>query len=170
MDQGPTITLGEATTYFRAVAVDFDGTLADGEVAPDTLAAVDEIRSHGVQVILVTGRIMSELRAVFPEVDDHVDAVVAENGATVFTAAGVRELAAPVDPAVSASLLARGVTNRQGQVLVACAAADELAVLDAIRDLALDYRLVPNRGELMILPSGVTKGAGLREALADLGL
>ena len=170
MDQGPTITLGEATTYFRAVAVDFDGTLADGEVAPDTLAAVNEVRRHGVQVILVTGRIMSELQAVFPEVDDHVDAVVAENGATVFTAAGVRELAAPVDPAVSASLLARGVTNRQGQVLVACAAADELAVLDVIRDLALDYRLVPNRGELMILPSGVTKGAGLREALADLGL
>jgi len=108
------MTLGEATTYFRAVAVDLDGTLADGEVAPDTLAAVDQVRSQGVQVILVTGRIMSELRAAFPEVEHHVDAVVAENGAVVFTAAGVRELAAPVDPAVSASLTARGVTARKG--------------------------------------------------------
>ncbi len=47
-------------------------------------------------MILVTGRIMSELRAVFPEVDEHVDAVVAENGAVLVTHGGVRLLADPV--------------------------------------------------------------------------
>ena len=30
---------------------------------------------------MVNGRMMSELRAVFPQVEDYVDMVVAENGA-----------------------------------------------------------------------------------------
>ena len=79
-----------ALTYFRAVAVDFDGTLAEGAVAPDTLAALAEARARGIQVILVTGRIMSELRAVFPDVEELVDAVVAENGAVLASPAGAR--------------------------------------------------------------------------------
>ena len=33
--------------YFRAVAVDFDGTLADGQVAPATLAALTGARAQG---------------------------------------------------------------------------------------------------------------------------
>jgi len=159
-----------ARTYFRAVAADFDGTLAEGPVAPDTLAALADARAQGIRVILVTGRIMSELRAVFPEVDDHVDAVVAENGALLVTSVGVRLLAAPVGRAVSTELAARGVAHRSGQVLVACAAADEPAVSEVIRELGLDCQLVRNRAELMILPAGVTKGTGLLEALADLGL
>ncbi len=68
--------------YFRAVALDSDGTLADGVVA---LAALAEARAQGGRVILVTGRIMSELRDVLPEVDEQVDAVVAENGALLVT-------------------------------------------------------------------------------------
>lgn len=75
--------------YFRAVAIDFDGTLADGRVAPDTLAALAEVRARQIRVILVTGRIMDELRAVFPDAGDHVDAVVAENGAVLAAQAGV---------------------------------------------------------------------------------
>ena len=121
-------------------------------------------------MILVTGRIMDELRAVFPDIEDHVDAVVAENGAVVVTPAGVRQVAAPIGRAVSAALTARGVAHRTGQVLVAGAAADEPAALEVIRELGLDCQLVRNRGELMILPAGVTKGTGLLEALGDLGL
>jgi hydroxymethylpyrimidine pyrophosphatase-like HAD family hydrolase len=159
-----------APAYFRAVAVDYDGTLADGRVKPDTLAALAEARARQIRVIVVTGRIMSELQAVFPDAWDHVDAIVAENGAVLASPAGVRLLAAPVDRSVSARLHARGVAHRSGQVLVACAAADEPAASEVIRELGLDCRLVRNRGELMILPAGVTKGAGLTEALADMGL
>ena len=159
-----------ARTYFRAMATDFDGTLAEGMIAPDTLAALAEARARGIRVILVTGRIMSELRAVFPDVDEYVDAVVAENGTLVVTSVGVRLLTAPIGRAVSAALAARGVAHRSGQVLIACAAADEPAVAEVIRRLGLDCQLVRNRGELMILPAGVTKGTGLIEALGDLGL
>jgi len=159
-----------ALGYFRAVAVDYDGTLADGSVAPDTLTALAEARTRGIRVILVTGQIVNELRAVFAHVEDHVDALVAENGAVLVTSVGVRRLAAPVDRGVSLGLTARGVAHRSGQVLIACDAADELAALEVIRGLGLDCRLERNRGELMILPAGVTKGSGLLEALGDLGL
>ena len=152
------------------MAVDYDGTLAEGPVAPDTLTALAEARDRGIGVILVTGRIVNELRAVFPEVEDHVDAVVAENGAVLITPVGVRQLAAPVDRAVSVALSSRAVVHRSGMALLACAAADEPVALEVIRELGLDCRLVRNRGELMILPAGVTKGTGLREALGDLGL
>lgn len=121
-------------------------------------------------MVLVTGRIASELRAVFPDALDHVDAIVAENGAVLATRAGVRLLAAPVGRAVSAWLAARGVPHRAGQVLVACATADEPAASEVIRELGLDCRLVRNRGELMIVPAGVTKGTGLIEVLDDMGL
>ena len=156
--------------YFRTVALDFDGTLADDRVAPATLAALTEARARGIRVILVTGRIMSELRAAFPEVDEHADAVVAENGALLVTHGGVRLLAAPVGRAVSAALTGRGVAHRSGQVLIAGAAADEPAALEVVRELGLDCQLIRNRGELMILPAGVTKGTGLLEALRELGL
>ena len=159
-----------ALGYFRAVAVDYDGTLADGPVASDTLTALAEARTRGIRVILVTGRIVNELRAVFAHVEDHVDALVAENGAVLVTSVGVRRLAAPIDRAVSSGLSARGVVHRSGQVLIACDAADEPAALEVIRGLGLDCRLVRNRGELMILPAGVTKGSGLLEALGELGL
>ncbi len=159
-----------ALGYFRAVAVDYDGTLADGPVASDTLTALAEARTRGIRVILVTGRIVNELRAVFAHVEDHVDALVAENGAVLVTSVGVRRLVAPIDAAVSSGLSALGVVHRSGQVLIACDAADEPAALEVIRGLGLDCRLVRNRGELMILPAGVTKGSGLLQALGDLGL
>ncbi len=163
-------TIEGERTYFRAVALDFDGTLADGAVAPETLAALDQARSRGIRVILATGRIMDELRAVFPQVEAHVDAVVAENGAIMVTPVGVRLLATPINRAVSLALTERGVPHRDGQVLIACAAADEPAALEVVRVLGLDCQLVRNRTELMILPAGVTKGGGVLEALDDLGL
>jgi len=160
----------QAPAYFRAVAIDYDGTLADGQVKPETLAVLAEARARQVRVILVTGRIVSELQAVFPGALDHVDAIVAENGAVLATSDDVQLLAAPVDRAVSAGLAARGVAHRTGQVLVASAAADEPTASEVIRELGLDCRLVRNRGELMILPAGVTKGNGLIRALDGMGL
>ena len=164
------VMAGGALGYFRAVAVDYDGTLADGAVASDTLTALAEARARGIRVILVTGRVVHELRAVFADVEHHVDALVAENGAVLVSSVGVRRLAAPIDRAVSSALSARGVVHRRGQVLIACSAADEPVALEVIRGLGLDCRLVPNRDQLMILPAGVTKGTGVLEALGDLGL
>jgi hydroxymethylpyrimidine pyrophosphatase-like HAD family hydrolase len=55
--------------WFRAVAVDYDGTLCRGpRPEPPGLAAVEQARRTGLRVVLVTGRILQELQADFPEV------------------------------------------------------------------------------------------------------
>ena len=161
----------EPAGYFRAVAVDFDGTLAEGgRPDPGVLEALGEVRARGLRVVLVTGRILAELRVTFPDIDEHVDAVVGENGAVVTGAAGMRLLALPVAEELTAALTARGVSCRRGEVLLACSGDDEHVVLDEVRRLGLDCQLVRNRSELMVLPAGVSKGIGLVEALGDVGL
>ena len=162
---------GDVLGYFRAVAVDFDGTLAgDGRPDAAVLAALDEVRARGVRVLLVTGRILAELHETFPDVDGHVDAVVGENGAVLATPAGTRRVAPPVPEELAAALTARDVSCRHGLVLVACGGDVEHVVLDEVRRLGLDCQLVRNRSELMVLPAGVSKGTGLVEALDELGL
>ena len=157
--------------YFRVVAIDFDGTLTEsGRPSSTVLDAVARCRDRGVRVVLVTGRILDELRNVFPDVGDHFDGLVAENGAVLTSDRGCRDLAAPIPRALLEALQGRGVHARQGRVLVACSAADEHAVLDDVHRLGLEAQLVVNRSELMVLPSGVNKGTGLLAALADLGL
>ncbi len=161
----------DVSGYFRAVAVDFDGTLAgDGRPDPAVLGALDEVRARGVRVLLVTGRILAELREAFPDVDDHVDAVVGENGAVFATPAGTRRVPPPVPEELAAALAARAVSCRPGLVLLACGGDVEHVVLDQVRRLGLDCQLVRNRSELMVLPAGVSKGTGLVEARDELGL
>ena len=49
---------------FRALAVDYDGTLTMDDVPNErAMSALREARRAGLRVILVTGRIMSELRS-----------------------------------------------------------------------------------------------------------
>ena len=157
--------------YFQAVAVDFDGTLTSGgRPADDVLHAIAETRAAGRRMILVTGRILTELRADFPDVDQWFDAIVAENGAVISGTRGRRRLVTPVDPRIQRALQRQGHEVRAGLVLLACRADADVDALAAIRDLGLGYQLVYNRSELMILPGGVTKGTGLVQALADLGL
>lgn len=154
----------------RVVATDFDGTLTEaGPPDLDVLVALARLRGDGVRTVLVTGRILAELEDVFPDVAEHFDAIVAENGAVIATTESVHCAAPPVDRALLARLSNLGIPARQGRVIVACAGNDQHAVLDAIDDLGLECQLVHNRAELMILPSGVSKGTGLAYALARLG-
>lgn len=157
---------------FRAVAIDYDGTLTtDLRPRDDVLDAIREYRDTGGTVVLCTGRILSELRSVFPEYDRHFDAAVGENGAVCWCpGAGERPLAPPVDEALERALRAGGVPLRRGSVLLATqGAATELASAEIAR-LGVDAQLIHNRSELMLLPSGVTKGTGLVEVLAELGI
>ncbi|MCO8128060.1 HAD family hydrolase [Acidimicrobiia bacterium EGI L10123] len=160
-----------AAGYFRAVAVDFDGTLTEG-ARPDeaVLAAIADLRRRGIRVILATGRILGELRRGFHDVDDHFDSIVAENGALLSGPHGRRLLADPVDAALEDALLRRRVPVRSGEVLLACDATHDLVVLEEIGRLGLDCQILRNRAALMVLPAGVTKGSGLLEALGDLGV
>jgi hydroxymethylpyrimidine pyrophosphatase-like HAD family hydrolase len=157
--------------YFRAIAVDFDGTLTSaGRPDEMVLDAVAETRQSGRRVVLVTGRILAELREVFPDVEQWFDALVTENGAVVSGTWGRRPVADAVDPRIRHELERRGHEVRSGRVLLACRAEADVDALALINRLGLGYQLVYNRAELMILPAGVTKASGLAQALVDLGL
>lgn len=157
--------------YFRAVAIDYDGTLTQGERPSEALLeAVARARQAGLRVILVTGRILAELRQVFPEVADHFDVLVGENGAVLEREGVSRALTAPVAVALDEPLVRRGIPFRRGQVLLACDGEHDVALLEELRRLGLDCQLARNRDQLMVVPPGVTKGSGVAEALAQLGL
>jgi phosphoglycolate phosphatase-like HAD superfamily hydrolase len=127
-------------------------------------------RRAGVALVLVTGRILAELQAVFPDVTDHFDRVVAEDGAVLAAAGFSRALAASVDDRLRRALRARGVSLRRGEVILAGSTVDAITVEHELERLGLDSQLVRNRGELMIVPAGVSKGRGVLEALAELGI
>ncbi len=68
---------------FSVLALDYDGTIAtEGVLDPDVRAAIIETRARGIVVLLVTGRILSDLRQAAGDLD-FADAVVAENGAVL---------------------------------------------------------------------------------------
>jgi hydroxymethylpyrimidine pyrophosphatase-like HAD family hydrolase len=159
-------------TPFRAIAVDYDGTLTLGSrPSEEVLAALAEARATGVKILLVTGRILSELLADFPEARDRCDVIVAENGTVLWTeATGLRAIAAPVSEMLDQALRARQVLTRRGNVILATDARYDGVVLEEIARLGADYQLVRNRAALMILPAGRTKGTGVVEALGELGI
>lgn len=155
--------------WYRAVALDLDGTLSDGGwPAPEAMGRIDALRTDGVRVLLVTGRILAELDVEFPGLADHFDAVVGENGAVLRVGDWTRRLAEPLDPALLDRLHAAGVSVRRGEVLLAGPASADHIALDAIGALGLDVHLIRNRAALMLLPPGVTKGTGLLAALDEL--
>ena len=156
--------------FFKAVALDLDGTLTENDrLAGTGMAAVRASRAD-LKIILVTGRIFDDMEAAYPGLPSEFDAVVAENGAVLHTRSDTRLLASPVDPAVQPALASRGIVARAGRVLLAVAADDAAAATEVIAELGLDHQVVHNRGAAMVVPAGVTKATGLLAALDELGL
>lgn len=158
---------------YRALATDYDGTLAtEGRVPASTLAALDRLRRSGRKLILVTGRELDDLRGVFPELE-RFDRIVAENGALLHRPAEreTRVLANPPPAAFVDWLRKQGVAPLSvGAVIVATWQPNESIVLDAIRELGLELQIIFNKGAVMVLPSGVNKATGLAAALDEIGL
>lgn len=156
----------------RVLALDYDGTIAvDGKVSPELVAALHRARAQGVVLVLVTGRILDDLRALFGDLGVF-DAVVAENGAVLAIPGAGRStaLAPPVPAAFVEALRARGLTPRTGSSIVELPAAAMHEVLDVIRALELPLVCLFNRDAMMVLPQAVSKATGLREALRALRL
>ena len=103
----------------RVIATDYDGTIAiDGVLDPAVREAIANARKRGVLVIIVTGRILSELRNVAGCLD-FVDGVVAENGAVVaFPNGHVTVLGASPPLALITKLTERGIDFKVGQCVV----------------------------------------------------
>lgn len=159
--------------YFLALAVDFDGTIAEkGEVPGATVCALRSFRETGRRLLLVTGRELEDLRKCFPHLD-LFDIIVAENGALLFEPGLEREtlLAPPPSAELVQILRHEGVAPISvGRAIIATWRPHEEAVMRAIEQLGLELQIVFNKGAVMVLPAGVNKASGLSAALARLGI
>ena len=157
----------------RAIATDYDGTIAENDRVPSTtLAALERFRATGRSLILVTGRHLPDLRSVFAGLPVF-DIVVAENGGLLFFPATdtTRLLAPPPSEALVARLRERGVDDLMvGQTIVATTIAHHGAVRQAIDEMGLSLEIILNTDAVMILPPGIDKASGLTAALTELSL
>jgi hydroxymethylpyrimidine pyrophosphatase-like HAD family hydrolase len=158
---------------YLALACDYDGTLAsEGRVAPETVAALERVRASGRRLLLVTGRELDDLFAVFPHVA-LFDSIIAENGTVLYDPANQQTtlLSTPPPEEFVQALRTRGVSPLSiGRVIVATWQPQEIPVIEVIRDLGLELQVTFNKGAVMVLPAGVTKATGLAAALRTLGL
>jgi len=149
------------------LALDYDGTITRNDRPdPSVLSAVADARRRNVTVILVTGRILHDLRRVAGDLH-FVDCVVAENGALIhFPGTGHTTILAPLIPqAFVARLEELGIPFRAGQCLVDGDASSAHQLLNVIRELELPIVLSFNRSRVMALAQGVSKATGLGAAL-----
>ncbi|HVM99768.1 MAG TPA: HAD family hydrolase [Caulobacteraceae bacterium] len=157
----------------RALAADYDGTLATHGEAPDFVAAaLERLKASGRRLALVTGRRLPVLHEVFARID-LFDIVVAENGALLYRP-GLDEaepLATKPPAAFIAALARRNVEPLAlGRTIVAADASRVADLLGAIAEAGIDWRVILNKDSAMCLPRGVDKASGLRHALRALDL
>lgn len=157
---------------YRALATDYDGTLAhDGRVDEVTAGALHRVRDAGLPLIMVTGRELTDLFNTFEHVE-MFDRIVAENGAVLYIPATKEiEVLGPAPPGPFLEALNRqNVPVSVGHSIVATVEPYEHAMLAAIRDLGLEWHVIFNKGSVMALPADVTKAKGLAPALHGLSV
>ncbi len=158
---------------YLALITDYDGTLAHHDrVGDEAVAALERLRASGRRAILLTGRRLGDLFSVFPH-QRLFDCIVAENGAVIYNpqTRAARSLANPPPKKLVQALRVRGVEPLDvGEVVIATNEPNRRAAQEAIWELGLEVQIIGNRGAVMLLPGGVNKASGMREALRVLKL
>jgi hydroxymethylpyrimidine pyrophosphatase-like HAD family hydrolase len=157
---------------YQTLATDFDGTLATGgKVAAETVAALERLRASGRKLILVTGRHLEDLKQIFPQIL-LFERVIAENGALLYrpSPSEMQTLGEPPPEKFLQALSARGVPFKAGHVMLNTHTPYDQAALEVIGELGLDWRVIYNKGAVMLLPSGIDKASALKRALQELSL
>jgi hydroxymethylpyrimidine pyrophosphatase-like HAD family hydrolase len=156
---------------FRALATDFDGTLAqEGRVGAEAVDAIKRLQDSGRLALLVTGRRLDDLRKTFPETDIF-NVVVAENGALLWWPESGSEELLTTPPSIDlvAGLIERGIPVSIGRAVVGTDAVFQAKVEEVIHQRGLPLQVILNKADLMVLPEGVDKRTGLAAALDRLG-
>ncbi|MBO9202270.1 MULTISPECIES: HAD-IIB family hydrolase [Niastella] len=157
---------------YLCLAADYDGTLAThGKVEQEVIDALYRFKASTRQLILVTGRVLDELKVVFPEYE-LFDRIVAENGALLYNPATKEErLLGERPPASFINELHHQVKPLSvGKVILATWEPHHITVLEAIKKEGLELQVIFNKGAVMILPAGINKAKGLKETLKELNM
>jgi hydroxymethylpyrimidine pyrophosphatase-like HAD family hydrolase len=158
---------------YLCLAADYDGTLAThGKVEQYVVDALYRLKASTRKLILVTGRVLDELKAVFPE-HELFDRIVAENGALLYNPATREErFLGELPPASFINELYRRRVEPLsiGKVIVATWEPHHMTVLETIKHAGLELQVIFNKGAVMILPAGINKAKGLKETLKELNM
>lgn len=158
---------------FFALAAGFDGTLArNGRYDERCVEALSALSATGRKLILVTARELREVFEIFPEARIF-DVIVAENGAVMHRPASRESqiLAGAPSEILLQELQRRGVAPvHVGSSIIKTGIENEANVRAAIEKLDLECQLIVNEHSLMVLPTGVNKASGVKEALRQLGI
>ena len=159
--------------HFLALAVDYDGTIAEnGSVPAEVCAALATLKDSGRKLLLITGRELQALKHNFAHLD-LFDLVVAENGALLYDPHTETEefIADPASIELVGRLRDKGVSPLSvGRSIIATWHPFEDAVISTIRELGLDLQITFNKDAIMVLPPCVNKASGLSAALLRLGI
>ncbi len=157
--------------YLKILAFDLDGTLTESDnVSEYVKAMLSKVKNGGFVVLLVTGR---RLKAI-PDITffEHIcETIIAENGAVLYfpnnntVSLPFGELA--VD--VKKQLLDLKIPLEVGMAIVATWTPHDREVIEVLTKTGYAASVEYNKGAVMILPPGASKGTGLRIALHDLG-
>jgi hydroxymethylpyrimidine pyrophosphatase-like HAD family hydrolase len=166
-------SMREATDLrFAAIATDGDGTLLKGgRMETEVVAALKRYRDAGGLLFLVTGETVKELEE-FPHVD-LFDRVICENGPVIYhPATGEEKVLCDGPPRVLQEALGKvcGQEIKCGHVLISTKTGHEKHIREVLNRLQLDWTVINNRKDLLILPKGITKVTGLTRVLDDLRL
>ena len=82
----------------------------------------------------------------------------------------IRDQGPPPPNRLLAELDRRGIAYQVGRVIVGAARGDEAPIREALAAAGVSRDPVYNRGALMLLPAGISKGTGVQHALRFLGL
>jgi hydroxymethylpyrimidine pyrophosphatase-like HAD family hydrolase len=155
---------------FSVLALDYDGTIAqDGALNERVRAAIKEVRSHGIAVVLVTGRILRDLQQRLNDLR-LFDVVVAENGAVVLHPHSGRSilLGQPPPSFFFERLQAHGISVLAGECIIEAEASEAARILPLIKESELALVMAFKRNRVMILPQAISKATGLREVLTAM--
>lgn len=156
--------------YRRVMAFDFDGTLAAGGVVPPAVeSALERCRASGHALFLVTGRRFETV--MLGPVGELFTGVVWENGAVLsHTASG--EVYVPfgqLDSHLLKALEEAAVPVERGLAIAATWVPHDQALWQVLAAHGYSASVEYNKGAVMVLPSGSTKGAGLERLMTMCG-
>lgn len=157
--------------YFKIIALDLDGTIAKNDhIEPITWKVLRDVKKSGRSIILVTGRRLNAIEKLGP-FEDLCEAIVAEDGAAVYFPSNQSVILpfGQLAPVVVNKLYSLKIPLEKGMAILATTLPYNQQVVEAIASTGSAATVEYNKGAIMVLPPGATKGTGLLMALRELG-